>query len=251
MTNTIPAYRNPAGSAKYYSVYNFLSRLPKGSRVVCWSSGGHGCSVAASSYQLGMKATVVIPFSALESRVDLIKKYGATIIQSVDSVEECEAIARCSVGIPIHPYDDLSIIEGHQVLYDDVDYSSEVYVPVGGGGLLAAALLRLGNRAVGVIHESADSILRSLKAGRPSEASDISNAPAPVRVAKIGNVPFEIISHYKPRIEIVSDWEVKQAHSDLLSKGERVEFAGAIAYAAAKRYNKGYALLTGGEPTSL
>lgn len=242
------ACENPAGTAKWQGACDWLRRVPAGSRVVTWSSGGHGCSVALAAQRLGLRATVVIPSQAELDRELLLEKTAATLLRVDGTVDDCKTVALEQPGIPVPGFDDVQTIHGHRWLYRHASGDEPVFVPVGGGGLLAAACMEVGDRAVAVEHTYAMSLTESREAGHPVPV-DPQWAPTGVRVAQVGRIPFEIILTVNPSSHVVDDRQVTEAADLLEAAGVQVEAAGAMALAAALYHGAGgWALVSGGPP---
>ena len=241
------AYRNPAGTAKWWGAYAWLSRLPAGCRVTAWSSGGHGCAVALAADRLGLHATVAIPRDADPSRIALLAGTGARVILCRD-LDDAYRHALDAPGVPVPGFDDVATVAAHGVLWSDVPAGDTVYVPVGGGGLAASAALHLGGqRIVAVQHAPATSLARSLETGRPTPVHP-GDAPVAVRVREVGRVPFEILRTASVTTAEVGPDEVAVALARLRAVGVDAEPAGAVAFAAARAAGAGVALVSGGTP---
>lgn len=78
---------NPSGSVKDIPVYYILSSLKKDgtltkdSVVIEATSGNTGIGLAYFQKEFGYQAIIVLPASASQGRKDLIKKYGATLVE--------------------------------------------------------------------------------------------------------------------------------------------------------------------------
>ena len=241
------AFENPAGTAKWEGAVRWLSRLPRGTAVTAWSSGGHGCAVALAADLLGLHATIAVPEDAKPDRLELLDRTSAEVLV-VDDLEEAHARALAAPGVPVPGYDDVATIVAHSALWDAVDRDGLVFVPVGGGGLAASACLALGgDRVVGVQHAPATSLSASLTIGYPARV-DPSGAPVAVRVPKIGRVPLSMMLATTVGTAIVGQVEVADALGLLHAAGIDAEPAGAIATAAALAFGGGTALVSGGRP---
>jgi threonine dehydratase len=246
----IVAFENPAGTAKWSGAVDWLSRLPVGTAVTAWSSGGHGCAVALAADRLGLRATVAVPRDAKPDRLELLARTGADVLLA-DDLEDAHRLALASPGVPVPGYDDVATIVAHGRLWRLVEGDGPVFVPVGGGGLVASAALTLpGRRVVGVEHRPATSLSTSLAAGRPTRV-DPGDAPVAVRVAQVGRVPFAVLAATGVDTMPVTAAEVAGALERLHGVGVAAEPAGAIALAGALAFGGGTALVSGGQPKEL
>src|SRR5690625_5939544 len=77
-------FRSPSGSFKVRGALNAMLSLDPATRergVIASSAGKHGLGLAYASAQLGTPATVVLPESAAPKRAELMRRFGATVIQ--------------------------------------------------------------------------------------------------------------------------------------------------------------------------
>jgi threonine dehydratase len=123
---------------------------------------------------------VVMPTTAPAVKVNGTRAFGADVIfngtTSAERKAEAERLQHARGLVMVPPFDHSWIIAGQgtvglEIVEDCADVH-EVYVPVGGGGLLAgvaAAIkaLRPGARVIGVEPAGAAKMSRSLAAGRP------------------------------------------------------------------------------------
>ena len=170
-----------AGAFKIRGAYNFVSQLPKTARqrgIITYSSGNHAQAVALAARTLGVSATVVMPTTAPQIKIDGARELGAEVLfEGTTSNErrrraESEAAARVLTMVP--PFDDARIIAGQgtvgrEILAQCPDVSA-VFVPVGGGGLRRR---RLGGDQAGT-------------AGRPHRRRRAGRGPDNAEVARGG-----------------------------------------------------------------
>lgn len=241
------AFENPAGTAKWLGAVSWLSRLPRGTAVTAWSSGGHGCAVALAADMLGLDATIAVPADAKPDRLELLATTSAEVLIA-DDLEDAHRRALAAPGVPVPGYDDVATIVAHGDVWAAVDDVSTVFVPVGGGGLVASACMALGSaRVVGVQHAPASSLEVSLAAGHPVRV-DPGDAPIAVRVPTVGRVPLSMMLATGVTVVTVGPAEVADALAYLQVAGVDAEPAGAIAVAGALASGGGTALVSGGRP---
>jgi len=173
----------PMGAFKIRGACNFLAQLEPGTRtagVITYSSGNHGQAVALAAARLGVPAVVVMPETAPQVKVDGVRRYGGEVIvagtTSVDrrTRAEQEAAARGLTIVP--PFDHPWIVAGAgtcglEIAEQCADLQA-VYVPVGGGGLIAGVAAAVKHRrpavrVVGVEPAGAAKMTASRAAGRP------------------------------------------------------------------------------------
>jgi len=165
------------GSFKIRGAYTKIASLPRGSRVVAFSSGNHAQAVALASQLLGAQATIVMPTDAPQLKVDATRVYGAEIVTydryTEDRVALAAEIAADRDAAIVPPFDDPLIMAGAGTaaleLLEDAGVVDTLVTPVGGGGLIsgsAAIAKGMGvRRVVGVEPEAGDDWKRSLAAG--------------------------------------------------------------------------------------
>jgi len=156
------------GSFKPRGVFNKLLSMDPAVRsrgLVSLSAGNHAAALAYGATAVGAKATIVMPASAMRSKVEATSRYGGDVVQTQGSLlESCLALQRERGLALVHPFDDLAVMAGQGTagieLLGQVPDVEMVVVPVGGGGLIsgiaaAVKLQRPSVRVVGVEPEGA------------------------------------------------------------------------------------------------
>lgn len=212
------------GAFKFRGAYNALSKLDAGERergVIAFSSGNHAQAVSLAARLLGIKATIVMPYDAPESKLAATREYGAEIVHYDRYSEE-----RGDIGADlaeehgytmIPPFNHPDIIAGQGTavaeLIDEVGPLDAVVTPLGGGGLLSGSALAVREllpqaRIYGVEPEAGDDAVQSLKAGH------IVTIPTPKTIADgaqttaIGDVTFPLIRDLVDDVVTASDTEL-------------------------------------------
>lgn len=140
------------GAFKYRGAYNAIARLSDAERkagVVTYSSGNHGQAIACAARALGVTATIVMPLDAPRAKRNAAASYGARIIpydrNTEDRVQVAQGLADAEGLTLIPPFDHPDVIAGQGTaaleLFEDVGGLDALFVPLGGGGLLAGSLL--------------------------------------------------------------------------------------------------------------
>jgi threonine dehydratase len=209
------------GAFKFRGAYNAIASLSDAQRakgVVAYSSGNHAQAMALASRLLATQATIVMPADAPKVKVDGTKRYGGEVIIYDRYTENREQIGQrlaAERGLAlIPPYDHPQIIAGQgtatKELIEEVGPLDRLFVPLGGGGLLAGAALAAqalspGCKVIGVEPEAGDDGRRSFRAGH------IIHMPAPRTIADgaatthLGDANFPIIRALVDDIVTVSD----------------------------------------------
>ena len=152
----------------------------KAAGIVTVSAGNAGQAYAWAARDQGVHATVVMPESAVRSKVDACRGYGAEVVlHGKHAGESFDEMARLSAergDVVCHPYDDPDVIAGNGSLglelLDDLPDVDLVVCGIGGGGLisgLSAALkeTRPSVRVVGVEPAASNAMQLALEAGHP------------------------------------------------------------------------------------
>ena len=140
------------GAFKFRGAYNAIAQLDEAQRkagVVTFSSGNHGQAIARAASALDVAATIVMPMDAPKAKRNAAASYGARIITYDRLKESREAVANEWVekeGLTlIPPFDHPDVIAGQGTaameLFEEVGGLDALFVPLGGGGLLAGSLL--------------------------------------------------------------------------------------------------------------
>ena len=114
--------------------------------MITASAGNHAQGVAFSARKLGLRAIIVMPQTTPQIKVDAVRGMGAEVKLHGDSYSDAQAycdtlVAETGLAF-IHPFDDLLVIAGQGTIGDEIvrhrqDDLHAVFVPVGGGGLIA------------------------------------------------------------------------------------------------------------------
>ncbi|MCP5057464.1 MAG: threonine ammonia-lyase, biosynthetic [bacterium] len=244
----------PIFSFKLRGAYNKISQLSleTGRRgLVACSAGNHAQGVALAAERLGFPATIVMPRTTPSIKVRAVDALGATVELFGDTVadaaERAHALVAEEGGTLIHPFDDLDVIAGQgtigmEILRQHPDPIDAIFVPVGGGGLLAGILayakfLRPETRIFGVEAEDGASMTAALAAGRPVPLDRVGLFVDGAAVRQVGEAPFRIVRERVDDMVQVGVDDVCAAIQDLFEETRVLaEPAGALAVAGMKRW---------------
>jgi len=238
------------GSFKERGAWNRLLQLTddeKRGGVICSSAGNHGQAVAFVGRALGVAATIVMPKYAPLIKVSNCRRFGATVILHGDTFNDARLFALEMAereGLTfIPPFNDERIIAGAGTIgleiLEDVPDVGNVFVPVGGGGLLAgiATVLKARKPDVklfGCESPSADTLYESMKAGHVTNKPTRPTLADGLAVAAVGELCFPIIQKAIEEVVLVEESAIASAILRLLEMEKTlVEGAGAISLAAA------------------
>jgi threonine dehydratase len=257
LNNTVLLKREdlqPIFSFKIRGAYNRIARLGEAERargVIAASAGNHAQGVAFSAKLLGIRAVIVMPQTTPEIKVDAVRALGAEVVLKGDHYAEaeqhCERLAAESGLAFIHPFDDPLVIAGQgtvavELLGQAPHDLNAVFVPVGGGGLIAGIgcylkAVRPDIRVVGVEPVDADAMARSLEAGERVTLSEVGMFADGVAVQRVGAHTFPIVRETVAEIIRVNNDEICAAIKDIFDETRTiVEPAGALALAGIKVY---------------
>ncbi len=214
--------------------------------IVTASTGNHGAAAAWAAARVGMTATVYTPEGASQTKVALLKRLGANVIQTGVDVDEAKDSASAyaeEAGLPF--FEDgaePAQLDGYAVIGAEIVDQlgvepAVVVVPVGNGALLAGIGRSLGARSpgtrrIGVVAQEAPVMALSWEAQRPvvCERSATMADGLAVRVAI--PVAVEWLVEAADAMLQVSEREIARAVAAYDEVGIRAEGAAAAALAA-------------------
>lgn len=240
----------PMGAFKVRGAFNMLAQLSDGQRargVVTYSSGNHGQGVAMAAHAMGVHAVIVMPTTAPAVKVEGVRSYGAEVIfEGTTSIArqqraEKEAAARGLTVIP--PFDHPMVIAGQGTvgleLLEQVPDLATVYVPMGGGGLIAgvSTALKLSNpavRVIGVEPVGAMKMRAARDAGHPVTLEKTASIGDGIMNMRAGDITFAHVQQHVDELVAVPDEAMAKAVAWLFRNGRIVaEPSGAAPTAAA------------------
>ncbi len=244
----------PVFSFKLRGAYNKIVHLRPAQRergVIAASAGNHAQGVALSAQRLEIKALIVMPRTTPPIKVNAVRSFGARVVLHGDTYDEACAHARVLAGENgmtfIHPYDDPDVIAGQgtiaaEILHRDAEGLHALFVPVGGGGLIAgiAAYVKAlypKIRVIGVEPDDAPCMHTALKHNRRVTLDQVGIFADGVAVRQVGKEPFRIARECVDEVILVSADEICAAIKDIFDDTRSIaEPAGALAVAGLKKY---------------
>jgi threonine dehydratase len=224
-------------------------QLKKG--VICSSAGNHAQGVALAARQLGAKAVIVMPRTTPQIKIDAVRGYGGHAVLHGENYDAAYAHARELEKKQkltfVHPYDDPDVIAGQgtvgmEILEQHTGALDAIFVPVGGGGLIAGIAayvkqVRPKVKIIGVEPEDADAMYRSLKKGKRVLLDHVGIFADGVAVRQVGEETFRLCRELVDDVIIVSNDEICAAIKDVFEcRRSILEPAGALSVAGLKRY---------------
>ncbi len=244
----------PVFSFKLRGAYNKMAHLTRAQLargVICASAGNHAQGVALGAQKLHVAATIVMPATTPQIKVDAVAARGATVVLHGDSYTEAYehalTIASDTGATFVHPYDDPEVIAGQgtigmEILRQHTGPLHAVFVAVGGGGLISGVAayikrLRPEVRIIGVEPIEADAMDRSLKAGKRVVLDQVGIFADGVAVKQVGKETFRLCQTLVDEMILVDNDAICAAIKDVYEDTRSIlEPAGALAIAGLKAY---------------
>jgi threonine dehydratase len=214
--------------------------------VITASAGNHGQGVAYAAGVFKIPATVYVPETANQLKVEAIKRLGATVVPAGRNYNDAylEAMRHQEQGGAtfVHAFNDPDVIAGQGSiaveLLNDLEHFDTVLVPIGGGGLIGGIAMYLkekrpGIRVIGVEPAGADGMRRSLAAGKVVTLDRVNTIADGLAASAPGQLTLELAQRYVDEVVLVQDDEMLRSIR-LLFEWEHLlaEPAGAAALAA-------------------
>lgn len=242
------------GAFKFRGAFNAIACLTDAQRkagVITYSSGNHAQAIAYASKLHGIRALIIMPKDAPKIKMAATKGYGAEIYLYDRYTEDREAIAQQlskEQGLTlIPPYDHVDVIAGQgtaaKELIEEVGSLDYLFVPLGGGGLLAGSLLSAkylspNVKVIGVEPEAGNDGQQSLHKGEVITISAPKTIADGAATTHLGRYNFPIIQQLVADIITVKDQElISMMHFFAERMKMIVEPTGCLAAAAAMKKN--------------
>lgn len=244
----------PVFSFKIRGAYNKIVNLTEAEKakgVICASAGNHAQGVALASSRLGIKSVIVMPQTTPEIKVNSVRTLGGKVVLHGDAYDQAAAHAKMLMekhGYTfVHPFDDPDVIAGQgtvgmEILRQHTGPLEAVFVPVGGGGLIAGVAayikyLRPEIKVIGVEPVDSNCLQAAMKAGRRVILPEVGLFADGVAVKQIGKETFRLARKYVDEVITVTTDEMCAAIKDLFDDTRSInEPAGALAVAGLKKY---------------
>src|ERR1700730_7203957 len=245
----------PVFSFKIRGAYNKIAQLSPISAqrgVICASAGNHAQGVALGARTRGIPAVIVMPLTTPEIKVQAVFDLGGEIVLHGDdydqAYEHAIELGRERGLVFVHPFDDPDVIAGQGTIAmeilrqqhgDDID---AIFVPVGGGGLIAgiaayAKSLFPRIKGIGVPPEDAAGMFESLRGGKRVTLERVGMFADGVAVRRVGEETFRLARLYVDEIVLVTTDQICAAIQDIFQDTRSIaEPAGALAVAGIKKY---------------
>ena len=244
----------PVFSFKCRGAYNKMASLPLDllkQGVICASAGNHAQGVALAAHHLKTRSVIVMPITTPQVKVEAVKSWEAELIlhgHNFDAAyQHAMALSKEHQLSFIHPFDDPAVIAGQGTIGMEIvrQHSAAlgaVFVPVGGGGLLAGIAtyikqIRPEVRIIGVEPFEADALYRSLEAKQRVRLEKVGLFADGVAVREVGQENFRLCQRWVDEVIRVDTDAICAAIKDIFEDTRTVmEPSGALAVAGMKVY---------------
>ena len=243
----------PIFSFKIRGAYNKIVNLTtqqKQRGVIAASAGNHAQGVANACKKLKIPCYIVMPVTAPEIKVKSVKRFGSKVLLHGDSfdqaVKKAKQMAKEQKLEFIEAFDDPLTIAGQgtigKEILDEQDNLDVIFVPVGGGGLLAGisawvAQTKKDIKIYGVEVEDSACLVEAIKADKRVRLREVGLFADGVAVELIGKNNFDVIRECVDGVITVSIDELCAAVKDIFEDTRVLsEPAGALALAGLKKY---------------
>lgn len=246
-------------SYKIRGAFNKISTLTDEQQqagIVCASAGNHAQGVALSCAKLHIKGTIYMPATTPKQKVEQVQMFGDTWVEVVltgDTFDD--AYAKASEACIsqhktfVHPFDDEKIIEGQATVGLEMVTQSEkpldyVFVPVGGGGLIAGLSsvfhhLSPKTKIIGVEPGGAPAMMNSLLQNENTTLTEIDKFVDGAAVQRVGERNFSIVQQLVDQVVSVPEGKICQTILDLYNRDAIVvEPAGALTLAVLDQFKE-------------
>lgn len=233
-----------------YQKISSLSAEQAAKGVVASSAGNHAQGVALSATKLGIDSTIVMPLSTPKIKVNAVEQLGGRVVLHGDVYDDAYQYAKQLEKqqdlVFIHPYDDIEVMAGQATiakeLLDQLSNIDKIFVPVGGGGLIAGIATYIKHyspeiRIIGVEPQDSPTLYEALKQNKRVILPEVGRFADGVAVKQIGEKTFEIAKQVVDEVILVSNDEICAAIKDIYEDIRSIsEPAGALATAGIKKY---------------
>ncbi|MFM9270363.1 threonine ammonia-lyase, biosynthetic [Halomonas elongata] len=244
----------PVHSFKIRGAYNRMAQLSdeqKAKGVIAASAGNHAQGLAMAAKQMGVKAVIVMPRITPEIKVQAVRAWGAKVVLKGDAFAAAAGHAQELIEehgyTYIPPFDDVDVIAGQgtvamEILRQHGGRLDAIFVPVGGGGLIAGIAayvkyLRPEIKVIGVESEDSACLKAALESGERVTLDQVGVFAEGVAVAQIGEAPFAIMRDLVDDVITVNTDEMCAAVKDIFEETRAVsETSGALSLAGLKKY---------------
>lgn len=247
----------PVFSFKLRGAYNMIANLHANNKsalsgVIACSAGNHAQGVAYSANKLKIPSTIVMPTATPSIKYSNVSRLGSQVVLYGDDFDaakaECDRLATLNNLTNIPPFDHPHVIAGQGTIALELtrqlrlDKLNAVFVPVGGGGLIAGIGVYLKKIAphvkiIGVETYDADALYQSLREKKQSTLLSVGVFADGTAVRVLGNETWRLCELVVDEVVRVSTDELCAAIKDIFEDTRLItEPSGALSVAGLKKY---------------
>ena len=247
--------RQPVHSFKLrgaFAMISNLSKVQKEAGVIAASAGNHAQGVALSAKHLGLRALIVMPQNTPSIKVDAVRGYSGEVLLFGANFDEAKAkameLAEELNMTFVHPFDAPDVIAGQGTIAMELIQQrgdlDRIFVPVGGGGLIAGIAVLIKQlipeiKVIGVESKDSACLYAALKAGQPTDLERVGLFADGIAVKRIGEETFRLCQQYVDDVVLVDNDQICAALKDIFENVRAVaEPSGAASLAGLKKYVK-------------
>lgn len=226
--------------------------------IIAASAGNHAQGVALAAQRLGLPALIVMPQTAPQIKIDAVRNLGAQIELHGESFSDaaiyCHMRAKQTGRAFIHPFDDPVVIAGQGTvgteILEQLPSVTHIFVPVGGGGLLAGIAQTVKSvkpsvKIIGVEPSGSNCMQQALQAGERVSLQTVDIFADGVAVKQAGTHTFRLTSQYVDSIITVTNEQICHAIKAIYDETRHIaEPAGALAVAGVQTYRQKHDITT-------
>lgn len=252
--------QQPVKSFKLRGAYNRLCALTDAEQqagVIAASAGNHAQGLAYGAHMKGIKATIVMPETTPDIKIDAVRRFGGKDVNVVlhgtsfdQASSHAKALCEAHGYTFVPPFDDPDVIAGQgtvaRELLEQNPHLDIVFIAVGGGGLAAGIAVYLKQlkpsiRIVAVESEESACFAAAKEAGEPVPLTSVGIFADGVAVKVMGNETFRLCNKLVDEIITVSNDEICGAIKDIFDDTRVIaEPAGALSVAGIRKYVKAH-----------
>ncbi|CAK9682915.1 threonine ammonia-lyase, biosynthetic [Candida parapsilosis] len=247
----------PVFSFKLRGAYNMIAHLHSNAKqpmsgVIACSAGNHAQGVAYSANKLNIPATIVMPTPTPSIKYSNVSRLGSQVVLYGDDFDsakqECARLSKENNLVNIPPFNHPYVIAGQGTVALEItrqlrlDKLDAIFVPVGGGGLIAGVAVYLKHIAphvkiIGVETYDANALYQSLKNKESTQLDKVGQFADGTAVKVLGDETWRLCKDLVDEVVLVNTDEICAAIKDIFEDTRSItEPSGALSVAGLKKY---------------
>jgi threonine dehydratase len=235
--------------------------------LICASTGNHGLAVAYTAKLFQTHCIVVLPENSNPHKASMLRQLEAEVIThglgSDVRQQKADDLSRQHGYTQVPPFSDPMVIAGQGTvgleILEDLPEVDEIYVPIGGGGLIAGIAVAVKERKpttriYGVEPEHSNAMVEALRHGGPVALTRVETVADGLAATTTEELNYSIVSRYVDDVIPVSDRAIIETTLFLIENCKvLVEPSGAASFAGlmanSRRNGRAVVLVSGGNIT--